>query len=65
MQPNIQFMENIMFEHEVMDFQVEKILGECTSSLKPNSCHFNMWKLMDNVLDLNKKVPLMWVSVMT
>jgi len=65
MQPSIQFMETIVIEHEVMDFQVEKILGECTGSLKPNACHFNMWKLMDNVLHLNKKVPLMWVSVMT
>ncbi len=54
-----------MLEHEVMDFQVEKLVGECTSSLKPNARHFNMWKLMDNVLHLNKKVPLMWVSAMT
>ncbi len=54
-----------MLEHEVMDFQVEKILGECTGSLKPNACNFNMWKLMDNVLHLNKKAPPMWVSAMT
>jgi hypothetical protein len=59
MQPSIQFMETTVLEHEVMDFQVEKILGECTSSLKPNACQFNMWKLIDNVLHLNKKVPLM------
>jgi hypothetical protein len=48
-----------MLEHEVMDFEVEKILGECIASLKPNACNFNMWKLMNNVLHLNKKVPLM------
>ncbi len=42
MQPSIQFMETTMLEHEVMDFQVEKILGECTSSLKPNAYHFNV-----------------------
>ncbi len=41
-------METTMLEHEVMDFQVEKILGECIHNLKPNACHFNMWKLMDN-----------------
>ncbi len=48
MQSNMQFMETTMLEHEVMDFQVEKILGECIHNLKPNACHFNMWKLMDN-----------------
>ncbi len=55
MQPNMQSMEITMLEHEVMDFQVEEILGECTRNLKPNACHFNMWKLMDNVLHLNKR----------
>ncbi len=55
MQPNMQFMETTMLEHEVMDFQVEEMLGECTSNLKSNACHFNMWKLMDNVLHLNRR----------
>jgi len=42
-------MEKTMLEQEVMDFQVEKILGECIASVKPNACNFNMCK----------KVPLM------
>jgi hypothetical protein len=58
-------METTILEREVIDFQVEKILCECTGSLKPNACNFNMWKLMDNVLHLNKKAPSMWVSAMT
>jgi hypothetical protein len=58
-------METIGSTHEVMDFQVEKMLGECITNLKPNACHFNMWKLMDKVLSLNKKAPLMWVNAMT
>jgi hypothetical protein len=35
-------MEITMLEHEVMDFQVEKILGECIGILKPNAYHFNV-----------------------
>jgi hypothetical protein len=58
-------METIVFKHEVVDLQVEKILGECNTNLKPNACHYNMWKLMNNVLCLNKKAPLMWVNAMT
>jgi len=49
MQPNMQFMETTVLEHEITDFQVEEILSECTGNLKPNAGHFNMWKLMDNV----------------
>ncbi len=30
----------LMFEHEVMDFQVEEILGECIGNPKPNGYHY-------------------------
>jgi hypothetical protein len=30
----------LMFEHEIMDFQVEEILGECIGNLKPNAYHY-------------------------
>jgi hypothetical protein len=48
MQSSMQFMETIVPTHEVVNFQIEKLLGECIGNLKPNVCHFNMWKLMDN-----------------
>ncbi len=65
MQSNMQFMETIVPTHEVIDFQIEELLGECISNLKPNVCHLNMCKLMDNALHLNKKAQLMWVNAMT
>jgi hypothetical protein len=30
----------LMFEHEVMDFQVEEILGECIGNPKPIAYHY-------------------------
>jgi hypothetical protein len=30
----------LMFEHEVMDFQVEEILGECIGNPKPNGYRY-------------------------
>ncbi len=65
MQFSMQFMETIVPTHEVIDFQIEELVGECIGNLKLNVCHFNMWKLMDNALHLNKKAQLMWVSAMT
>jgi len=64
MQSNMQFMETIVPTHEVIDFQIEELLGECINNLQPNVCHLNMCKLMDNALHLNKKAQLMWVNVM-
>jgi hypothetical protein len=54
MQSSMQFMETIVLTHEVIDFQIEE-LGECIGNLEPHVCHFNMWKLRDNALHLNKK----------
>jgi len=61
MQPRMQFMETMVFDHEAMDFQVEEILGKILSPIPT----IIMWKLMDNVLDMDKKAPLMWVSLTT
>ncbi len=65
MQSSMQFMETIVPTHEIIDFQIEELVCECIGNLKPNVCHFNKWKLMDNALHLNKKTQLMWVSAMT
>jgi hypothetical protein len=51
----------MVFDHEAMDFQVEEILGKILSPIPT----IIMWKLMDNVLDMDKKAPLMWVSLTT
>ncbi len=59
MQPKMQFVETMVFDHEAMDFQLEEILGKI---LRPIPTII-MWQLMDNVLDVNKKAPLMWVSL--
>jgi len=61
----MEFMETIVPTHEVIDFQIKELVGECIGNLKPNVCHFNMRKLMDNALHLNKKAQLMWVNAMT
>jgi hypothetical protein len=33
MQPRMQFMETMVFDHEAMDFQVEEILGKILSPI--------------------------------
>jgi len=35
MQSNMEFMETIVPTHEVIDFQIEELIGECIGNLKP------------------------------